>query len=243
MCLIVSDEEGYSVARSKDGELWEQLVQIREQAYKIAEKNNELLDENEQLRQALAELQSLIDTAGAGDIETEQEGAAQETSEASTYEYISVYGNISDSYLNEVLYYYNMIPQNIRDSFIANRWKITVTDKELTIDGISQRILAYTLHSKKEIYIGNVSASSIVHEIGHYIDNVNNYISNSISDDTFNIEVNGLKSIDADTDSHNYSSKIELFAECFSMYIFDNAGLKNNCPDTYEIIEQAISNL
>jgi hypothetical protein len=138
-----------------------------------------------------------------------------------------------------VVSYYNRVPQNVRSRFEADGWKIQIVTYKLTYPGVSSRILALTVYGEKMIYISTYNAQSVIHEMGHYIDWRNGFCSDNFPADTYASELSGFLKIDGATDSHNYSSNIEYFAEGFMMYILKPGDLKQNCPGTYDFISSA----
>lgn len=98
---------------------------------------------------------------------------------------IVVDGNVSNSLINYAYNYLYMIPENVRNDFKKQGWKIVLTDKSLSKElDISYEISGATVPKDKTILIyGSQSCIryALVHEIGHYIDFRSNFISKTDS--------------------------------------------------------------
>lgn len=178
-----------------------------------------------------------IDNASTNDIsndiiEVEDEGIP--SSSIYTNGVLSTDGTIPKSYFDSVVSYYNTVPSIVRDYFVQDGWVVRVVSSELHINGITSRILALTNYDERTIYISNRDASSVVHEMGHYIDWRTN-CSDTIQG-IYNEELNGFLTINGSTHSHNYVNLEEYFAESFSLYVLKNDELKQYCPKTHDYI-------
>lgn len=153
-------------------------------------------------------------------------------------------GTVSKEYFDQVVYYYQMCPINVRKSFESDGWKIIVTSNTLTCPGVSGRIMAITEFSSKLIKVTTVDPKSVIHEIGHYIDHKTNFCSFSLPQSTYLKELYSFMSIvNPGTDIHNTSSFMEYFAESFYMCIVNGSSLMLNCPETYLFVQQNIDKL
>ena len=143
---------------------------------------------------------------------------------------ISIDGNVSNSILNYAYNYWYLIPENVRVDFKEQGWSILLTDKSLSKDlEIKYPVAGVTLTKDKIIKIcGNQSSirRALVHEIGHYIDYRNNFISRQI---TFKemYDNNGSKLLDYDSNyvQAGYSEE-EYFAELYRAYILNQYRIK-----------------
>ena len=143
---------------------------------------------------------------------------------------ISIDGNVSNSILNYAYNYWYLIPENVRADFKEQGWSILLTDKSLSKDlEIKYPVAGVTLTKDKIIKIcGNQSSirRALVHEIGHYIDYRNNFISRQI---TFKemYDNNGSKLLDYDSNyvQAGYSEE-EYFAELYRAYILNQYRIK-----------------
>ena len=148
-------------------------------------------------------------------------------------------GTVSEDYFNQVVYYYNMCPSNVRSSFESSGWQILVTGNALSCPGVSGRVMALTDFSCKSIQVNTIDPKSVIHEIGHFIDHKNNFCSYSLPQSTYLKEIYPFMStVNPGTDLHNTSSFMEYFAESFYMYIVNGTNLMLNCPETYLFVQQ-----
>ena len=143
---------------------------------------------------------------------------------------------INQSYTSKVISYYNMLPSGLKISLKNNGWKINITVNGLHVDGVTDRVIALTSVSRKTIFISQYSSNSILHEAGHYLDYINGWYTDTITDEVYQAELPGLLKLAPNIYKGNYSTKIEFFAECFSLYVTNPSGLKNNCPNIYQMI-------
>ena len=149
---------------------------------------------------------------------------------------VSSDGTVSESYFETVAQYYSACPQSVRESFEADGWKVVVTSGPLKCAGVTSRVLALTEFGNRTISVGPNDASSVVHEMGHYVDFKNGYASSLIPDEVYSKELPGLLSIDPGVDSHNVSTKLEYFAECFFALVTNPVGAQDSIPRTCEYI-------
>ena len=135
--------------------------------------------------------------------------------------------------------YYNQIPENIRNRFQSDGWRIIVCNSSLGPRwGYSTPILALTIYAEKCIYIDTQPSapSAITHEIGHYVDEATDYA--SYTDEfaaIFATEQPTFCEYDH-THPNNVSTTAEYFAESFQQCIVDPTGMASVCPQTYNYI-------
>lgn len=156
------------------------------------------------------------------------------------YSIIETDGHISKAYFDSVVSYYELIPVNIRNALVSDGWKIIITSGNIEINNISAKIAAVTVCDDKLIYVSTLDDTSIIHEVGHYIDFKNNFCSNDFNAYEYASDLDGFMLIDGQTHKNNYSTTVEFFAECFSLYILKNNDLANNCPYIYNYIEKSL---
>ena len=153
-------------------------------------------------------------------------------------------GTVSEDYFNQVVYYYNMCPSNVRSSFESSGWQILVTSNTLSCPGVNGRIMALTDFSCKNIKVTTIDPKSVIHEIGHFIDHKNNFCSYSLPQSTYLKEIYSFMStVNPGIDLHNTFSFMVYFAESFYMYIVNGTNLMLNCPETYLFVQQSALNL
>ena len=231
---LSSQIEAFEISQTNDG------ISIKEQMSHV-EKDIEAV--NEALEGAL---KSIAPPSGEEeqDEETEEAEAAPKTgAEGEVAQLkplsagaVSSDGTVSESYFETVAQYYSACPQSVRESFEADGWKVVVTSGPLKCAGVKNRVLALTEFGNRTIYVGPNDASSVVHEMGHYVDFKNGYASSLISDEVYSQELSGLLSIDPGVDSHNVSTKLEYFAECFFALVTNPVGAQGSIPRTCEYI-------
>lgn len=146
---------------------------------------------------------------------------------------------VSDEMVLGVEAEYNMVPKNVRDYLEASGWTITVSAQNITERyNKTGDVLGITSYLNKKIMIDNreVAKSAVIHEVGHYIDFENDFVSES---DEF------VSIYEAEKDAfcayrytadHNTSEPREYFAESYYSCINDPDGMKTNCPKTYEFV-------
>ncbi len=152
-------------------------------------------------------------------------------------------GYVYKDYFESVVNYYNMVPDNIRDAFLNDGWHIMVTTSSIHVDGIEDTVVAVTMFQEKMIYVSTIDAESIIHEMGHYLDGKNDFMSLDLDSRTYAKDLNGFMQLDGATHVHNYSTTPEYFAECFYLYVTRPDDLKAYCPGTYDFIVSGINNV
>lgn len=147
---------------------------------------------------------------------------------------------------DKVMYYYDMIPVNVRNSIEADGWQIIVTDEDLQSKyAFNAPALATTDYQTKTIYIANkkFAVKSVTHEVGHVVDFKLGSISWTQSfHDAFIAETASFNTF-WNTDFQNTDTQTEYFAESFETYILKPDKLKQYCPATYELLANYISQL
>ena len=156
-------------------------------------------------------------------------------------------GDVSNSLVNAVNNYYMMIPENVRNNFVSAGWTVRVTTQNLgqLYDGTNRSILGLTFFDKKIIYIDDREAakSSVIHEMGHYIDYCFGFVSSSNEFvEIYNSEVEVFKTIHT-THSNNIATAKEYFAEAYQVSILRPQEMIDACPRTYEFVMRYSNNL
>lgn len=165
--------------------------------------------------------------------------------ESSDYHEIVLNNGVSDEYFDSVLEYWDMIPMSIRESMKADGWTVNATFKNLNNVIASNRIegsLAegFTDCDRGKIVIADRIASSILHEVGHYLDYKQGFCSSDLPDEVHQSEMENAMKVDSSRTAYaaNYLTKCEYFASCFNLYIIKPDELKEMCPETYVFIEE-----
>ncbi len=134
---------------------------------------------------------------------------------------ITIEGTISVDILNSFLYYWDLIPDSIQDGFYQNGWELVVTTK--TIRGnyyfgdTAGNIVGVCVYDDKTIYIyAYAQAIILVHEMGHYFDYINSFISGKETFlEIYNTEKDTFVGLGTSLTSYGVSSVREFFAEIF----------------------------
>lgn len=153
---------------------------------------------------------------------------------------------VSSNVLKSVYNHFMNVPLNVRKSFIKDGWKIVIVANNLNKRfGYTSSILGLTVYKDKTIYIDNRSkaATSVEHEIGHYVNYKYDWI--DTSNEFRNIYAEERKDFIKFTGSiaANTSTTIEYYAEAYQEYLWHPNKLKKYCPRTYEFINRNSNNL
>ncbi|MCQ2911458.1 MAG: hypothetical protein MJ244_04635 [Clostridia bacterium] len=117
-------------------------------------------------------------------------------------------------------------------------------DMPAKFDYIDQ-ISGVYVYSDSNIYMHyNASnTSDVLHEMGHYVDHMNDMLTNS---DAFVAIYEAEKDsfqINMEKDSYYVQNSAEFFAESFEEYFENSDSLKAACPETYEFINNLVKNV
>ena len=157
--------------------------------------------------------------------------------------FINYEGMISSFYKKSINNNYLKIPENIRNNLETNSWRIVVTTNNFGKNyGYSGNILALTVYGEKTIYISVKDSSSIIHEVGHFLDYSLGRVSSFPEFVDIFTEESGNLTLFHKTHKDNYSTALEYFAESFQEYILHPNDLQNFCPKTYEYIDNLSKN-
>lgn len=151
----------------------------------------------------------------------------------------------SQSFINSIDNYWNMIPNNIRDAYINSGSTITVKSN-LGYLGLSYIYGTGTsTYANMDIDYRNSAKDAIVHEIGHYVCwyvNLGYIDSNSEFYQIWNEEYTNILTID-NTHINNVNTAYEYFAESFAMFILKPNQLRQVCPRTAEFVQACINSI
>lgn len=156
-------------------------------------------------------------------------------------------GNVDDKWLYEIEARYVVIPENIRGHFQRNGWSIVCTEYDLGARFFDSQIRCggVTDYENKTIWIEDRQSAMrfVSHEIGHYIDKQNGWMSSSQEFwDIYCSEVETLRSL-IKTHPNNLATPKEYFAEAYSTIIVNQDLMIENCPNTYDYIMNCANNL
>lgn len=153
-------------------------------------------------------------------------------------------GSVSASRIRTIENYYYKVPQNIRTRLESNGWTYLCTSEKFGAKyGYNYKILALTVYDDKIIYIDNRKSAenAITHECGHAFDYMCGFISDTQEFiNAFNAERQTFCSVHS-THKNNTSTPLEYFAEFFSVMCENPSSVKDACPQTYQIINNAIN--
>ena len=146
---------------------------------------------------------------------------------------------------------YLKIPEKIRVMYREDGGRIIVgndfrKDFELTektggifvLDYDEENNPTYTIYVEDSMY----TATTVVHEIGHYVDCKTGYISESEEFEVIYKEEMGNFVDKYTPPEHNYNTVQEYFAESFMKCFVDTEDMQNVCPKTYEFIMNVVNN-
>jgi hypothetical protein len=157
---------------------------------------------------------------------------------------------VSDDYVDKVLSNYYRIPEVARNKFEDFGGVLSITNENLGekfFNDSSKHIVAVTSYkgSSKEcsINIGTKDATSVLHEMGHFVDYVCGYLSDTEEyKGIWGSEVEAFKSFHYTADE-NTSTANEYFAESFQVYIESPNELQEKCPQSYGYIVNTLNHL
>lgn len=180
------------------------------------------------------------------DTKPSQEASASSASSSSassssgyTNGILTAESGVSGGMVSSVESYYNMVPSNVRAHFENSGWSITIVSGNLNNRfGYSYSIQAITVYAESKVYIDNRStaADSIIHEMGHHIDDASGNPSQTQEfADIRNSELSAFTSFWS-THSNNTGTASEYFAEAYQAAILESGTMASKCPETYEFV-------
>ena len=154
--------------------------------------------------------------------------------------YIFAIGDVDEQLIKKINEAYLMIPDNVRQNYEENGWAVYVTTENLgkKYFGRKMSILALTVIEEQTIYIDDreKAVTSVIHEIGHYIDYSYGFV--SYTDEFSQIFKDEVKNFRSNHKTHinNTSTAVEYFAEAYLVIITEPEKMKKCCPYTYEFV-------
>lgn len=141
--------------------------------------------------------------------------------------------------------YWSMMPEQTRAKIHDNGWTIEVVNSRYLDDyyGEASSVVGITMHSRKHILMGNSvkhMRRALNHELGHAIDCIYNWPSDSIEWNNIWLSEKDSMEIQEKFDNHPISNTTEFFAECVSQYIQYNDILYRTCPKAYKYISKYV---
>ena len=142
-------------------------------------------------------------------------------------------------------YWANHVPNWLENKFNNSGWKIIVSATPLNRRfGYSGSIAGITSYNNQTIYLDNREAimdRTIVHELGHFIDWQNGFVSCSEEFEAiFAEERLAYKDVISAGDGHHISSSTEYFASVFRDIIVLGKDSLGNIPKSYEFVSRYI---
>lgn len=145
-----------------------------------------------------------------------------------------------DILLNEWSY----VPKEIIESFIEDGWQVQLVDNCDSLYGDELGFLgiqAVTDSRLKTIFINdsaNAIKSSLIHEVGHYVDWKLNFVSQTTEfNRVYDCERKSFKcTTQGNSQCYATSTPMEYFAEAFQQVIHKDSGLPYGCPNTYGFV-------
>lgn len=128
----------------------------------------------------------------------------------------------------------NVLDDSLLDGFKELGFVVKVDKKEAAKYGYTGCFSP----SRQKIILKKGSTTTLLHEMGHFLDFVEDYpSSNKEFQKIYKSEKKKAKSF-YNTPSYTLSSPKEYFAESFNLYYSDPAKLKSKCPKTYNYMNK-----
>lgn len=161
----------------------------------------------------------------------------------SPYKFLVTEGNLYEEAADTLIQAYFAIPEKIRNVFEQKGFIIKMTEWDITEEayapyggysGIGMIKGAFDDEQKK-LYVNDEFPNTIIHEMGHFVNNyLHMYSSRPENKQLYYSEANKI-SCYAETNDREY------FAEAFRLYISDPQILVLVSPDSYDMVNTAIS--
>ncbi len=158
-------------------------------------------------------------------------------SQSEDYSCVYYLGNVSENDYDYFSQYMNILTSeqsSVMESFLSSGWKIILTSAdldELLFNGQTENVAGCTYSSKKEIYVETGDSSyCVIHEIGHYIDYVLNYASQTE-------EFQSIYASEAGSlTNYGTTSAEEFFAEVYMYSLLEPETTAEKCPLAYAYV-------
>lgn len=152
----------------------------------------------------------------------------------------------SDNLAIDLATYIDKVPDSVLDMLKEEGYSIFLSAQPGSAYGIKY-IDGITDTTQNVIVVKNYKGKfrkSVVHEIGHALDDCLNFPSKSESFDlVYEAEKDSIIVTGVDNPSYCKQSPQEYFAEAFQMYIYNPEVLKSSVPDTYEFISNIMTGI
>lgn len=163
----------------------------------------------------------------------------------SPYDFILTNGNIYETSLQKLLDAYQEIPRPIRERFEREGFLIIMTEEDISklayapyggYRGIGQ-VKSVFDYERKLLFVNDEWPTSIIHEIGHYVNDTLSGFSSS-PENLCLFESEALK-----ISQYGMGNDREYFAEAFRMYVTDPQLLILISKPSYELVNQAVNKM
>ena len=151
-------------------------------------------------------------------------------------------GDLYEDSKEQLMRAYRLIPESIRTAFERDGFRIKMTEWDVAekayvpyggYHGIG-RVKAVTDYERKMIYVNDEWPNSILHEMGHYVnDSLEMYSSRPENREIFQREA-------AKISSYAQSNDREYFAEAFRLYVTEPVLLRMISPESIELLTGAM---
>lgn len=150
-------------------------------------------------------------------------------------------GNCTDSQWSKVISYWYQVPSGLRNSFISSGWQMFVTNDDFwTAQGFGGwSIAGLTVYTEKMIYIhpDYMRSITVAHEMGHYLDWVYNYPSQTDEFmNLFNLEKDGFIEYDNYENESKWNTR-EYFAT-IACQLFLAPNTESSAPQSFAYVRQ-----
>lgn len=170
-------------------------------------------------------------------------GPASSSSESTSYQgFVDGGDDISKKFLRDCNEYYMEVSASLRTRFEDEGGSITVVKNLVSSDGTALLACFDVETNSIQVNYSAEAQSSVIHEMGHYLDKISGWTSGTAEFETcWREEVGELRSFH-NTHQDNIATAKEFFAECFKLYIASAEELLDHCPKTYSYIESCVLN-
>ncbi|MCR4586924.1 MAG: hypothetical protein K5682_00825 [Lachnospiraceae bacterium] len=170
--------------------------------------------------------------------ETLQQG---ELTESSDYDYVYLLGSVSDDQYSEFCTYLEMIDEDILADFEADGWKLILTSADLDdllFRGQTNGVEGCTYPTQKTIYVhAGEYVYCVIHEMGHYIDTDQGYLSKTPEFAAIFAEEG------ANLTAYGSTEATEFFAEVYCYSVLDPDTLAEKCPKAYSYLLELLEDI
>ena len=146
---------------------------------------------------------------------------------------------VSTAFVRDVNAYYMMVPANVREHFESNGCSVTVSAISVGPRfGWPYSVRAVFDHETLDIWIDyrNVCKQCVIHEMGHYLDQMLGFIANSSEFSSIHAnEINSFRSFWSCL-SINSATPHEYFAEAYKVCFISPGLMQKYCPQTYAFL-------